>query len=173
MGERNRTALRISLVAIMTAVVAVFTLIIRIPSPIGGYISLCDAAVAFAAYAFGPFTGLIAGGLGAAFADLIGGFPQWAVISFIVHGIEALLMGLIIKKDSSSIAMRILAAVIAVVIVSGGYLLLTTLFGLTVFSEAVLEVPGNIAQSAVGAVIGLLLYTGVRKAYRQLDELRW
>ena len=173
MGERNRTALRISLVAIMTAVVAVFTLIIRIPSPIGGYISLCDAAVAFAAYAFGPFTGLIAGGLGAAFADLIGGFPQWAVISFIVHGIEALLMGFIIKKDSSSIAMRILAAVIAVVIVSGGYLLLTTLFGLTVFSEAVLEVPGNIAQSAVGAVIGLLLYTGVRKAYRQLDELRW
>ena len=55
MGEKNRTALRISLVAIMTAVVAVFTLIIRIPSPIGGYISLCDAAVSFTAYAFGPF----------------------------------------------------------------------------------------------------------------------
>ena len=173
MGEKNRTALRISLVAIMTAVVAVFTLIIRIPSPIGGYISLCDAAVSFTAYAFGPFTGLIAGGLGAAFADLIGGFPQWAVISFIIHGIEAFLMGLVIKKNSSSIAMRILAAVIAVVIVSGGYLLLTTLFGLTVFSEAILEVPGNIAQSAVGAVIGLLLYTGVRKAYRPLDDLRW
>lgn len=173
MGEKNRTALRISLVAIMTAVVAVFTLIIRIPSPIGGYISLCDAAVSFAAYAFGPFTGLIAGGLGAAFADLIGGFPQWAGISFIVHGIEAFLMGLVIRKNSSSIAMKILAAVIAVVIVSGGYLLLTTLFGLTVFSEAILEVPGNIAQSAVGAVIGLLLYTGVRKAYRPLDDLRW
>ena len=30
----NRTALRISLIAIMTAIVAVFTLIIRIPSPI-------------------------------------------------------------------------------------------------------------------------------------------
>ena len=165
MGEKNRTALRISLVAIMTAVVAVFTLIIRIPSPIGGYISLCDTAVSFTAYAFGPFTGLIAGGLVAAFADL--------VISFIVHGIEAFLMGLVIKKNSSSIAMRILAAVIAVVIVSGGYLLLTTLFGLTVFSEAILEVPGNIAQSAVGAVIGLLLYTGVRKAYRSLDDLRW
>ena len=173
MGEKNRTALRISLVAIMTAVVAVFTLIIRIPSPIGGYISLCDAAVSFAAYAFGPFPGLIAGGLGAAFADLVGGFPQWAVISFIVHGIEAFLMGLVIRKNSSSIAMKILAAVIAVVIVSGGYLLLTTLFGLTVFSEAILEVPGNIAQSAVGAVIGLLLYTGVRKAYRPLDDLRW
>ena len=116
---------------------------------------------------------IIAGGLGAAFADLIGGYPQWAVISFIVHGLEAFLMGLIVKKGSSSIPMRILAAFIAVVIVSGGYLLLTTLFGLTVFSEAVLEVPANIAQSAVGAVIGLLLYSGVRKAYRPLDSLRW
>lgn len=169
----NRTALRISLIAIMTAIVAVFTLIIRIPSPIGGYISLCDAAVTFVAYAFGPFSGFLAGGLGAAFADLIGGFPQWAIISFIVHGVEALVMGLVVRKNSQSVAMCILAAVLAVVIVSGGYLLLTTLFGLTVFSEAILEVPGNIAQSAVGAVIGLLLYTGVRKAYRQLDSLRW
>ncbi len=173
MADRNRTALRISLVAIMAAVVAVFTMVIRIPSPIGGYISLCDAAVSFAAYAFGPFTGLIAGGLGAAFADLIGGFPQWALISFIVHGIEALLMGLIVRKDSTSIPMLIIAALIAVIVVSGGYLMLTTLFGLTVFSEAILEVPGNIVQSAVGAVLGLVLYSGVRKAYRQLDDLRW
>ena len=173
MADRNRTALRISLVAIMAAVVAVFTMVIRIPSPIGGYISLCDAAVSFAAYAFGPFTGLIAGGLGAAFADLIGGFPQWALISFIVHGIEVLLMGLIVRKDSTSIPMLIIAALIAVIVVSGGYLMLTTLFGLTVFSEAILEVPGNIVQSAVGAVLGLVLYSGVRKAYRQLDDLRW
>lgn len=173
MAGENRTALRISLVAIMTAIVAVFTIIIRIPSPIGGYISLCDAAVTFVAYAFGPFTGLIAGGLGAAFADLLGGFPQWALISFIVHGVEALLMGLVVRKDSSSMAMRIVAALIAVVIVSCGYLFLTTLFGLTVFTEALLEVPGNIIQSEVGAVIGLLLYSGVRKAYRKLDDLRW
>lgn len=172
-GEKRKGALRISLIAISAAIVAVFTLVIRIPSPIGGYISLCDAAVSFAAYAFGPFTGFIAGGLGTAFADLVGGYPQWAVISFIVHGVEALLMGLIVRKDSSSIVMRIVAAIVAVVIVSGGYLLLTTAFGLTVFSEAVLEVPANIVQSAVGAVIGLVLYSGVRKAYRQLDDLRW
>lgn len=173
MAERNRTALRISLVAVMTAVVAVFTLIIRIPSPIGGYISLCDAAVTFVSYAFGPLTGLIAGGLGSAFADLIGGFPQWALVSFIVHGAETLLVGIIAGKDTFSVLRRVVGAVIAVIIVSGGYLLLTTLFGLTVFSEALLEVPGNIAQSAVGSVVGLLLYSAVRKAYRGLDAIRW
>ncbi len=169
----DKSALRISLIAIMTAIVAVFTLVIRIPSPIGGYVSLCDAAVTFASYAFGPFSGFLAGGLGAALADLIGGYPQWAVVSFIVHGVEALLMGLIVRKDSSSIAMRIIAAVVAVMIVGGGYLFLTTLFRLTVFSEAILEVPANIVQSAVGAVIGLALYSAVRKAYRSLDTLRW
>ena len=172
----NRTALRISLIVIMTAIVAVFTYgfgSLRLPSPVGGYISLCDAAVTFVAYAFGPFTGFIAGGLGAAFADLIGGFPQWAVISFIVHGVEALLMGLVIRKDSTSLMLKIIAALIAVVIVSGGYLVLTTLFGLTVFQEALLEVPGNIAQSGVGAVIGLVLYSAVKKGFRNLDDIRW
>ena len=174
MAENSRkSALRISLIAVSAAIVAVFTLVIRVPSPIGGYISLCDAAVSFVAYAFGPVSGLIAGGLGTAFADLVGGYPQWAVISFIVHGLEAFLMGLIVRKDSSSMLRRVAAAAVAVVTVSGGYLLLTTASGLTVFTEAVLEVPANNVQSAVGAVIGLLLYGGVRKAYRRIDDLRW
>ena len=137
----KRTALRISLLAVSAAIVAVFTLIIRIPSPIGGYISLCDAAVSFVAYAFGPFTGLISSALGASMADLIGGYPQWAVISAIVHGVEALVLGLIIKKSSSILSM-LLSIVVTIVIVAGGYLLLTTLFGLATFSEAVAEVVG-------------------------------
>lgn len=241
MAEKNRTAMRISLIAIMTAIVAVFTLVIRIPSPIGGYISLCDAAVTFASYAFGPVTGFIAGGLGTAFADLIGGYPQWALISFIVHGFEAFIIGLMVKNGTSSGTIKsivsiligtvmavlaialggyifsslfadgsfikegsehaaltialslivlsiflgfllkgrdsviagVIAVVLAVIIVSLGYLTLTTLFGLTVVSEALLEVPGNIAQSSVGAVIGLILYSAVRKGFRNLDTLRW
>ena len=240
MAEKNRTAMRISLIAIMTAIVAVFTLVIRIPSPIGGYISLCDAAVTFASYAFGPVTGFIAGGLGTAFADLIGGYPQWALISFIVHGFEAFIIGLMVKNGTSSGTIKsivsiligtvmavlaialsgyifsslftdgsfikegsehaaltialslivlsiflgfllkgrdsvigVIAVVLAVTIVSLGYLTLTTLFGLTVVSEALLEVPGNIAQSSVGAVIGLILYSAVRKGFRNLDTLRW
>ena len=77
--EKNTsTALRISLIAVTTAIVAVFTIALRIPTPIGGYVSLCDAAVTFVAYSFGPFTGFIASGLGTAIADLIGGYGQWA-----------------------------------------------------------------------------------------------
>ena len=146
---------------------------LRIPVPAtAGYISLCDAAVVFVSYAFGPFTGLIAGGLGSAFADLLGGYPQFALLSFIVHGLEALLAGLLVKKNSQSIPTMIVGAIISIIIVCGGYLLLETLF-ITTFSSALVEVPMNALQSGVGAVVGLLLYTAVRKAYRNLDAIRW
>ena len=172
MAER-RSALHISLIAVSAALVAVFTIAIRIPVPAtAGYISLCDAAVVFVSYAFGPFTGLIAGGLGSAAADLIGGYPQFAAISFLVHGLEALLAGLLVRKNSQSVVTMIIGAVISIIIVSGGYFVLEVL-SITTAASAVVEIPMNALQSGVGAVIGLLLYSAVRRAYRNLDTLRW
>ena len=171
--DGRKTALRIAVVAIFTAVVAVFTIAVRIPTPTtGGYISLCDAAVTFTAFAFGPLTGLIAGGLGTAFADLIGGYPQWAPISLAVHGLEALLIGLVVKGEGTSLIRKILGVVIAAVTVSLGYFLLTGIF-LSSFSTAAVEIGPNLLQGGVGGVIGLLLYTAVSKGYRKLDTLRW
>ena len=171
--DGRKTALRIAVVAIFTAVVAVFTIAVRIPTPTtGGYISLCDAAVTFTALAFGPLTGLLAGGLGTAFADLIGGYPQWAPISFAVHGLEALLIGLIVKGEGTLLIRKILGVVIAAVTVSFGYFLLTGIF-LSSFSTAAVEIGPNLLQGGVGGVIGLLLYTAVSKGYRKLDTLRW
>ena len=171
--DGRKTALRIAVVAIFTAVVAVFTIAVRIPTPTtGGYISLCDAAVTFTALAFGPLTGLLAGGLGTAFADLIGGYPQWAPISFAVHGLEALLIGLIVKGEGTLLIRKILGVVIAAVTVSFGYFLLTGIF-LSSFSTAAVEIGPNLLQGGVGGVLGLILYTAVSKGYRKLDTLRW
>ena len=127
--SENKTALHLSLTAVSAALVAVFTIAVRIPVPAtSGYISLCDAAVVFISYAFGPVTGLIAGGLGSAAADLLGGYPQFAVISFIVHGLEAFLAGLLVRKNSQSVPTMILGAIISIITVCGGYLLLEVLF---------------------------------------------
>jgi len=167
----GRIALVISLIAIMTAMVAVFTIAVRIPTPTGGYISLCDVAVTFSGYAFGPFVGFVAGGLGTAFSDLVGGYPQWAAISFFVHGIEGLLVGLLVKSVKDSLFKKILAAIVATITVSLGYFLLTGLF-LTTFSEALTEILPNAIQGGVGSVLGLVLYSAVASAYRKLDMLR-
>ena len=101
--KENRTALRISLLAVTTALVAVFTMLVRVPTPTGGYINLCDVAITFIAYTFGPITGFIAGGLGTALADALGGYMQYAPISFVVHGLEALLVALIVRKENTTL----------------------------------------------------------------------
>ena len=174
MGEERKksSALRISLIAITTAIVAVFTIAIRVPTPVGGYVSLCDVAVVFVSATFGPVTGFIAGGVGTAIADLAGGFGQWAPVSFVVHGLEALLIALIVRKNPDSLSLRILSALVAVVVVAGGYFLLTGAF-LIGFGAALPEVPANIVQSAVGVLFGLPLSLAVRKAYRKIDDFAW
>ena len=128
MQNAKSPAIRMSIVAVTTALVAVFTIAIRIPTPLGGYVSLCDVAVTFVSYTFGPITGLIAGGLGTAIADLVGGFGQWAPVSFVVHGLEALIIALIVRINPDSLFYRIVSALVAVVIVAGGYFLLTGAF---------------------------------------------
>ncbi len=172
MQNAKSPAIRMSIVAVTTALVAVFTIAIRIPTPLGGYVSLCDVAVTFVSYTFGPITGLIAGGLGTAIADLVGGFGQWAPVSFVVHGLEALIIALIVRINPDSLFYRIVSALVAVVIVAGGYFLLTGAF-LVGFGAALPEVPANIVQSAVGVLLGLPLSLSVNKAYRKIDELKW
>ena len=78
--EKNRNALKVAVVAVLTAVVVVFTMIVRIPTA-KGYINLCDVAICFIAFTFGPWSAFIAAGLGTALADLFSGYAQWAPIS--------------------------------------------------------------------------------------------
>lgn len=174
---KKSPALRISMMAVTTAIVAFFTIALRINIPAtNGYISLTDVAVTFVAFTFGPVTAFVAGGLGTAIADLAGGFASWAIISFIVHGLEAFLVSLITGrkegKENVNLICKIAAACVAVIVVSGGYFLLTGLF-LIDFPTALAEVPVNIAQSLFGAVFGLIFSQAVRKAYRKIDDFRF
>ena len=76
----------IPLIAIMTAVTTVLTMLVKIPTPIRGYLNLSDTMIYFSAYAFGPWVGGIIGGLGPALSDLISGYPQWAIFTFVIDG---------------------------------------------------------------------------------------
>ena len=49
------------------------TMVLRIPSPTGGYLNLGDAVVLLGAYLLGPAWGALAGGIGPALADLLVG----------------------------------------------------------------------------------------------------
>ena len=52
--NRKNLPIQISLMAVMTALVAVGTFIIRIPNPMGGYFNVGDVMVFVAALTFNP-----------------------------------------------------------------------------------------------------------------------
>jgi len=159
----------IALAAIMIAVTAVFTIMVRVPIPATqGYFNFSDVAVYFAGFSFGPLLGLVTGGIGTAIADLIVGAPQWAVLTFLAHGLEGLTAGLLGRgKDLRGL---IFAWAAGTVVMIGIYFLGEGLV-LTGWPAAVAEIPANLLQNVVGGVVGIPLYMAVRRAYPPIERL--
>ena len=156
---------QISLVAVMAAVTAVATLIVRIPNPMGGYFNLGDMAVFVAALTFNPLVGSLAGGIGSAIADLIG-FPVFAIPTLIIKGLEGLLAGVISNRKSP--ARDLLAVVVAGSEMVVGYFVVEYFVLQWGLGGALAEIPGNIIQVVVGGAIGVPLAYIVR---RRLPEI--
>lgn len=155
---------RITVTALMAALIFVLTVVPRVPTPVGGYIHLGDAGVNFAALAFGPWVALFSGGVGTALADLMG-YPQWAIFSLIVHGLQGLAIGWIARKELT--LWRGALAVIAgtAIVVAGYFIAGAILVGAAV---AISEILPNAIQGISGGLIGIPLYLAVRKAYPPL-----
>jgi uncharacterized membrane protein len=175
--RKQKLAYRIASIAVLTAITTVFTMIIRVPvTPTRGYINLGDVAIFFTALTFGPFTALAAGGLGTALADVLGGYAQWAPITFFAHGVQGLLIGLVfklVKKENpvQFIMSLFLSFLIGTIIMAGTYFLTGGLmYG---FGAAAAEVPGNLIQNIAGMLLGAPLYFAVRKAYPPVTGLTW
>ena len=168
---------KIASAAILTAVTVVMTIAVRIPiAPTRGYINLGDLAIYFTALSFGPLTAFIAGGLGTAIADIISGFSQWAPFSFLIHGLQGLAVGLILKlllrreNKFSVIVSGIIVFAVGTVIMAGGYFAVGCLMAGA--GAALVEIPGNIVQNMAGIIGGYLLYSAVKKAYPPFVNFR-
>ncbi len=169
-------SMRVAAIAILSALTFVIGYFVRVPLPAtNGIFTLADVTIFCAAFTLGPFSAGITGALGTALIDLIGGTAQYAPASFVVHGLEGLLAGLIAWAASGkalTVVLWILAGIVGVVVMTGGYLLAETLF-YGGYATAATEVVFNVAQSAVGAAAGALLAVAVRRAYPPLSRLRW
>jgi uncharacterized membrane protein len=160
---------RLVITAVMIAVVAVFTMYIRVPIPAsGGYFNLSDVAIFFTAFLFGPLPALLAGGVGAALADVLGGFPEFAWLSLIAHGLEGLLAGLLVARGGWPRTLLGWAAGSAAMVL--GYFLGEWLVMLGI-GPALGELPVNVLQVVVGGVVGTVLVTAVRTAYPPITEI--
>ena len=167
--QRNRIDPRmLAVTAVMIALVFVLTRVVQVPTPVVGYIHLGDLGVFFSAFAFGPVVGAVAGGLGTALADLTSGYAQWAFYSLLIHGAQGWVAGWLTRRLAGARGL-VAAGLAGIVIVVAGYLLAgTILMGLP---TAVTEVPLNLIQASVGAVVSAPLYAAVRRAYPPITRL--
>ena len=159
----------VALIAILSAVTVVFTLAVRIPfAPTRGYFTLADVGVYFAGFAFGPLIGFAVGGLGTGLADILGGYAHFAIWSFLIHGLQGLVAGLLGYRRGM---VGMLAGWIAgaVVMVAGYFVVEYFLYGL---GPALAEAGTvNLPQVLIGGLVGLVLVLAVRRAYPQVDVL--
>ena len=175
----DTAAFKIASIVILSAIVTVFSIAVRIPvAPTRGYVNLGDVAIFFAAFIFGPVSAFLAGGIGTALADLIGGYGHWALISFGIHGLQGFFAGIVynifVKAENrrSSIFIKSFFCFLAgaVVMVSGYFLAGLLMVGP---GAALVEIPGNIIQNVAGITGGMALKAAVEKAYPPVIYFRW
>lgn len=84
----------LSIAAMFTGVVCVATVILKMDIPAThGFFNVGDSMVYVTALLFGSAVGGIAGGLGSSLADVLLGFPYYAPGTFMVKGVEGLIVG--------------------------------------------------------------------------------
>ena len=159
----QKAVMQLSLMAVMSALVTVGTLIVQIPNGMGGYFNVGDVMIFITALTFNPIIGGLAGGLGSAIADMIG-YPLFALPTLVIKGFEGLIAGLIANKKT--LFRDILAVVVAgAEMVTGYFLIEIYLYGV---AGAIVEIPANIAQIAIGGLIGIPVALILR---RRLPEI--
>ena len=155
MHSKNK---KIVLTALMAALICVATMIIKIPSPLGGYINLGDCLVLVSGWVLSPVYGFLAAGIGSALADLLSGYALYAPATFIIKGCMALVaFGIfkLLKNKTRKLPARLIGGILAEIVMVGGYFVFEGfLYG---FGASLVNIPPNCIQGVAGIVIGLLL----------------
>ena len=156
---------KLVLAALLAALTAVATMIIRIPTPTQGYIHLGDGMVLICGILLGPGLGALAAGIGSMMADLIGGYMAWVPGTFAIKALTALLGGWLYHrmagKGMNTITRVVLCGIPAEIVMVLGYFVyevgMEVVMGSSMGAAAaavVLGVPMNIVQGIAGIIVG-------------------
>jgi uncharacterized membrane protein len=138
------------------AVIAVATSSIKIPMlNTGGYLNVGDVAVIFLGFLLGPRSGALAGAIGSAAADLIGGYASFAGITFLAKGCEGWIAASLGGPEASW-PRRTFGALLAGGVMACWYLAWE--YQLVGPAPAWASYPGNLFQGMFGAAGALALY---------------
>ena len=166
MKEKNSSE-KLVMAAMLAALTCVATMVIKIPSPLNGYINLGDCFVLLAGWALPASYGFLSAGIGSALADVFSGYATYAPATFIIKGVMAVVAGYIFKiakKPDNTVAMRVISGLAAEAVMVVGYLLFESmLYG---FAPSLVNVVPNCIQGIAGLLIGVVLIKATENKIR-------
>ena len=169
MKVKNKTK-EMTMSAMIAALVCVATMLIKIPSPLKGYLNLGDCVVLLAGWVLSPGYGFFAAGLGSAMADIFSGYVMYAPATFLIKGIMALVVYFghkLLSKTNNKFLSRMIPGVLAeVVMVLGYYIFEGFLYG---FIPSIVNIPANAVQGFAGLVLGCVLI-GIFEKFKNVIE---
>ena len=166
------TTLRLTTAAVFMAMTIALSSF-GIPVP-GGHLYLCDVAICLGAILLNPLEAFIVGGVGSFLGDMLF-YPAPMFVSLATHGLQAVVISLISHKtlkNRPQLASGIGVTVGAVIMVIG-YTLGKT-FVYSTFEYAMNKLPYEIAQGAIGAILGMVLCwtCGIHKLFNNMITSR-
>lgn len=161
---------KIVIAALIAALACVATMIIKIPTPLKGYINLGDCIVLVAGWLLSPAYAFLAAGLGSALADIFSGYATYAPATFVIKGLMALiaLYGFkLLNKRLGNAPSRIISGFIAEAFMVLGYFVFEGfLYG---FAPSLVNIPANAVQGVGNLILAVLLIIAFQKRKIKLD----
>lgn len=154
----KNTTQKIAIASMLAALACVATMIIKIPSPLKGYINLGDCVVLLSGWLLPPGYSFLAAGVGSALADIFSGYAVYAPITFAIKGLMAVVAYFcrkLLKEKIGNIPTLVIGGITAeILMIAGYYIFEGFMYG---FGASVVNVPPNAVQGVAGLIFGIAL----------------
>jgi len=152
--------------AIFASLVCVVTMVVSVPSPVGGYCNLGDSIILLSAFMLGPVYGAAASGIGSMLADLILGFAAYAPGTFVIKAtaacIAAFLFRVLTRNERFGFFKTVIPGLCGELFMIAGYFVYGALI-LKYRWGAAAEIPGNAIQALSGITVAAILLPLLKK----------
>ncbi len=154
----KNTTQKIAITSMLAALACVATMIIKIPSPLQGYINLGDCVVLLSGWLLPPGYSFLAAGVGSALADIFSGYAVYVPITFAIKGLMAVVACFfrkILKDKVGNMPALIIGGLTAeILMIAGYYIFEGFMYG---FAASVVNIPTNAVQGVAGLIFGIVL----------------
>ena len=143
--------------AMFAALICVATMVVKIPTPLNGYINLGDCFILVAAFTLPCGYGFLAAGIGSCLADVLSGYTAYAPATFVIKGLMVLVVFLVaklLKTQKKNVVMVVSGALAELAMVAGYYIFEGFMYG---FMPSLANIPMNLLQGAAGLLLAAIL----------------